>query len=38
VLTREFRQEEPRHDLEPDAVIERLDELPGVLDRLAGGG
>jgi len=35
VLTREFRHEEPRHDLEPDAVIERLDELPGVLDRLA---
>jgi putative hydrolase of the HAD superfamily len=35
VLTREFRQEEPNDDPIPDAVIARLDELPGVLDRLS---
>jgi len=34
VLTREFRQEEPDGSPAPDAVIERLDELPGVLDGL----
>lgn len=34
VLTREFRQEEPGHDLRPDAVIERLTELPSTLDEL----
>jgi putative hydrolase of the HAD superfamily len=34
VLTREFRQEEPGHDLRPDAVIERLTELPEALARL----
>jgi putative hydrolase of the HAD superfamily len=33
VLTRQFRQEEP-NEIRPDAVIERLDELPSVLDRL----
>jgi putative hydrolase of the HAD superfamily len=36
VLTREFRQEEPNGGPAPDAVIERLDELPGVVDRLTG--
>ena len=32
VLTREYRQETPT-DVTPDAVIERLGELPGLLDR-----
>ena len=36
VLTREFRQEQPGDEPTPDAVIERLDELPDALDRLAG--
>jgi putative hydrolase of the HAD superfamily len=36
VLTREFRQEEPNGGPAPDAVIDRLDELPGILDRLTG--
>jgi FMN phosphatase YigB (HAD superfamily) len=34
VLTREFRQEPERPEIIPDAVIERLPELPDVLDRL----
>ena len=34
VLTWEFRKEEPRHDLQPDAIIERLTDLPAALDRL----
>ena len=34
VLTREFRQEEPE-EITPDAVIERLPDLPDVVDRLA---
>ena len=33
VLTREFRQEEPG-EIRPDAVIERLTQLPSALDRL----
>src|SRR5919198_2826956 len=33
VLTRQFRWEEP-DEIRPDAVIERLDDLPAVLDRL----
>jgi HAD superfamily hydrolase (TIGR01662 family) len=33
VLTRQFRQEEP-DETRPDAVIDRLAELPAVLDRL----
>jgi putative hydrolase of the HAD superfamily len=36
VLTREFRQEEPGHDLQPDAVIDRLADLPAALDGLSG--
>lgn len=32
VLTREFRKEEPGHDVQPDAVIERLAELAAALD------
>jgi putative hydrolase of the HAD superfamily len=36
VLTREFRQEEPGGGPMPDAVIERLEELPDALDGLAG--
>jgi FMN phosphatase YigB (HAD superfamily) len=34
VLTHEFRQEEPE-EITPDAVIERLTELPETVDRLA---
>ena len=34
VLTHEFRQEEIVDDLRPDAVIDRLQELPGVVERL----
>src|SRR5204862_734656 len=34
VMTREFRQEEP-DEIAPDAVIERLTELPDAVDRLA---
>jgi FMN phosphatase YigB (HAD superfamily) len=34
VLTRQFRQEEPGHDLRPDAVIERLTDLPAALEAL----
>jgi hypothetical protein len=34
VLTHEFRQEEPE-EITPDAVIERLPELPETIDRLA---
>lgn len=33
VLTRQYRREEP-DDIEPDAVIERVTELPAVLARL----
>jgi phosphoglycolate phosphatase-like HAD superfamily hydrolase len=35
VLTRQFRREEP-DELQPDAVIDQLAELPAVLDRLDG--
>ena len=35
VLTHEFRQEEPDGDVRPDAVIERLPDLPAVIERLA---
>ncbi len=34
VLTREFRREEPDRDPAPDAVIERLDDLPEVVGRM----
>ena len=34
VLTHEFRQEEP-DEITPDAIIERLTELPESVDRLA---
>ncbi len=34
VLTREFRQEPEVPDIQPDAVIHRLTELPDVLERL----
>ena len=37
VLTHEFRQEEIGDDLRPDAVIDRLQELPGVVERLREG-
>jgi HAD superfamily hydrolase (TIGR01509 family) len=37
VLSRQFRHEEPG-DIRPDAVIERLDDLPAVLDGLGGSG
>jgi HAD superfamily hydrolase (TIGR01509 family) len=36
VLTRQFRQEEPTGETTPDAVIERLDELPDAIERLEG--
>jgi putative hydrolase of the HAD superfamily len=36
VLTREFRSEEPDGGPSPGAVIERLEELPGVVDRFGG--
>ena len=34
VLTRQFRQEPDEPDIRPDAVIDRLSDLPGTLDRL----
>ena len=35
VLTHEFREEDvPDDELRPDAVIDRLEELPGVIERL----
>src|SRR5919201_4852485 len=37
VLTREFRSEEP-DDIRPDAVIDRLPELPRVIRQLASAG
>ncbi|HEY8492093.1 MAG TPA: HAD family hydrolase [Dehalococcoidia bacterium] len=38
VLTREYRQGPPEGGPRPDAVIQRLEELPAVLERMQAGG